>query len=304
MLDGNDSPWLQPTQGVYVFSNQPSVLYPSPSTTSITDITAQSEAYLYTHGLGGTGYFDLGTDTNYSLHHDPVTIPAGGNAFLAWDNWELPSLTPDTLYHWRFTFTPSSGSPVYGVDQTFRTLPSGVAVVGSGATGSCTEAALLTALATGQPNITFACGPLPATINLTAAISIGSNITMDGANMVTLSAAGSNHFDVHSGAHFSLSQMAFNDGFSDTCGGSIHVFAGSQLTLNKTSFNNNLAYDNGGAVCVDASASADIHATTFTNNQSMGGGAVFNGGSLLVELQQVHDQLLGLHGWCLAELWG
>jgi hypothetical protein len=299
MLDGNDSPWLQPTQGVYVFSNQPSVLYPSPSTTSITAIAAHSEAFLYTHGLGGTGYFDLGTDSSYGLVHESVTIDPGGNAFLAWDDWGPPALTPDTLYHWRFTFTPTSGSPVYGVDQTFRTLPSGVAVVGSGATGSCTEAALLTALATGQPSITFACGPLPATINLTAAISIGSNISIDGANMVTLSAAGSNHFDVHSGAHFSLNQMALNDGFSDTCGGSIHVFAGSQLTLNKTSFNNNLAYDNGGAVCVDASASADIHATTFTNNQSMGGGAVFNGGSLLIDYSRFTTNSSGSMGGAL-----
>ena len=132
MLDGNDSPWLQPQQGVYVFSSQPSILYPSPSTTSIKDTTAHSEAYLYTHGLGGTGYFDLGTDQSYGIIHEPVTIDPGGNAFLAWDYWGPPSLTPDTLYHWRFTFTPTSGSPVYGVDQTFRTLPSGVAVVGSG----------------------------------------------------------------------------------------------------------------------------------------------------------------------------
>ena len=65
MLDGNSSPWLQPQQGVYVFSSQPTILYPSPSTTSIQSTTARSEAYLYTHGLGGTGYFDLGTTTSY-----------------------------------------------------------------------------------------------------------------------------------------------------------------------------------------------------------------------------------------------
>jgi predicted outer membrane repeat protein len=296
MLDGNDSPWLQPQQGVYVFDTQPSILYPSPSTTSIKDTTAYSEAYLYTHGLGGTGYFDLGTDTNYGLIHESVVIPAGGNAFLAWDNWGPPPLTPDTLYHWRFTFTPSSGSPVYGVDQTFKTMPSGVAVVGSGATGSCNEAALLAALGTGQPNITFACGPLPATITLSSAISIVSVITIDGGNMVALNNSGSNHFDVQSGAHLTLTQIALNDGFSATCGGAIHVLAGGQLTLNKTTFNNNLAYESGGAVCIDASASADIHFSTFTNNQSSGGGAVFNAGTLVMDFSRLVTNSSGSMG--------
>jgi len=283
MLDGNDNPWLQPQQGVYVFSNQPSILYPSPSTTSIKDITAHSEAYLYTRGLGGDGYFDLGTDTNYGLIHELVTIPAGGNAFLAWDDWGPPSLTPDTLYHWRFSFTSTSGT-ILGSDQTFRTLPTGVAVVGSGITGSCTEAALLTALATGFPIISFSCGPLPATIALTSPISIVSNITIDGGNLVTLSSNSpflpGNHFDVQSGAQLTLTQITLNDGFSDFCGGSIRVMAGGQLTLDKTSFNNNISYYQGGAVCIEASGSADIHFTTFTNNQAEGGGAVFNGGAL------------------------
>ena len=282
MLDGNDSPWLQPQQGVYVFNNQPSILYPSPSTTSIKDNTAHSEAYLYTRGLGGDGYFDLGTDTNYGLIHELVTIPAGGNAFLAWDDWGPPSLTPDTLYHWRFTFTSTSGT-TYGADQTFRTLPSGVAVVGSGITGSCNESALLTALSTGFPIITFSCGPLPATITLSGAISIASNISIDGGNMVTLSTSGSNHFDVQNGANLTLTQIALNDGFSDFCGGSIHVLAGGQLSLTKTSFNNNISYYQGGAVCVDADGSAAIHSTTFTNNQADGGGAVFNGGTLVMD---------------------
>jgi len=299
MLDGNDSPWLQPQQGVYVFNNQPSILYPSPSTTSIKDTTAHSEAYLYTRGLGGDGYFDLGTDTSYGLVHELVTIPAGGNAFLAWDDWGPPSLTPDTLYHWRFTFTPSSGYTVVGADQTFRTLPTGAAVVGSGMTGSCTEAALLSALATGMPNISFACGPLPATITLTAAISIGSNITINGGNLVTLTAGGSNHFDVQSGAHLSLTKIALNDGFSATCGGSIHVLAGGQLILDKTSFNNNNAYDSGGAVCVEATGSADIHSSTFTNNHSMGGGAVFNGGTLLIDYSRFTTNSSGSMGGAL-----
>ncbi len=308
MLDGNDSPWLQPQQGVYVFDNQPSILYPSPSTTNIKDNTAHSEAYLYTHGLGGTGYFDLGTDTNYGLIHESVDIPAGGNAFLAWDNWGPPPLSPDTLYHWRFTFTPSSGPPVYGADQTFRTLPSGVAVVGSGATGSCDEAALLAALATGQPTIKFACGPLPATIILSGVIPINATRTIDGGNLVTLSTSGaSNHFEVQSGAQLTLTQIAVNDGLSETCGGSIHVLAGGQLILDKTSFNNNIAFESGGAVCVEASASATIHASTFTHNQSLGyagavgGGAVFNAGTLLIDYSRLMSNSSGSMGGAVQD---
>src|SRR5450759_5384878 len=164
MLDSNSSPWLHHQKGAYVFSNQPTILYPSPSTTLIQSTTAHSEAYIYTHGLGGTGYFDLGTTTSYELIHEAVIITAGGNAFLAWDAWGPPALLPDTLYHWRFTFT-SGSQTIYGVDQTFRTLPNGVATVGSGVTGSCTEAALISAIATAS-TVTFACGQLTSTITL------------------------------------------------------------------------------------------------------------------------------------------
>ena len=67
MLDGNSSPWLRPQQGVYVFSSQPTILYPSPSTTTITATSAHSQAYLYTFGATGTGYFDLGTTAELRL---------------------------------------------------------------------------------------------------------------------------------------------------------------------------------------------------------------------------------------------
>jgi len=300
MLDGNSSPWLQPQQGVYVFSNTPSLLYPSPSTTNIQSTTAHSEAYLYTHGLGGTGYFDLGTSTSYSLVHEAVAIPAGGNAFLAWDDWGPPALTPDTEYHWRFTFTSSSGT-IYGVDQTFRTLPNGVAVVGSGTTGSCTEAGLNTALASGQPVVSFACGPLPTTITLTGAKSITSSVTVNGGNMITLVSNGSaNHFNVQSGGHLTLNQIKLDNGINGTgCGGSIHVFGNGQLTLTETSFDNNTTSARGGAVCIDANGSADIHSTVFSNNHSMGGGGVFNGGALVVDHSTFTTNTSTMHGGAL-----
>ena len=132
VLDGNSSPWLRPQQGVYVFNNAPSILYPSPSTINVTATTARSQAYLYTTTTG-TGQFDLGTTTAYSIH-DTVSISTPGTAWLVWDEWGPPPLLPDTLYHWRFTYTPSGGSTIFGADQTFRTLPDGRASVGQGAT--------------------------------------------------------------------------------------------------------------------------------------------------------------------------
>ncbi|MBP7687992.1 MAG: hypothetical protein KA765_08795, partial [Thermoflexales bacterium] len=77
-FDGNSSPWLRPQQGVYVFSSTPTVFYSAPSTISITMNSAYSVGYLYNYGLGGNGYFDLGTTTSYGLFTDgPAVIPAG-----------------------------------------------------------------------------------------------------------------------------------------------------------------------------------------------------------------------------------
>ncbi len=41
MLDGNSSPWLHAEQGVYVFSSQPTIIYPSPSTINLAATTAR-----------------------------------------------------------------------------------------------------------------------------------------------------------------------------------------------------------------------------------------------------------------------
>ncbi len=279
-IDGNSSPWLRPQQGVYVFNSTPSILYPSPSTTSITSSNGHSVANLFTHGLGGTGYFDLGTDANYGLIHDPVNIAAGGNAFLAWEDWGLPApslLLPDTLYHWRFIFTDSNSQTHFGNDQTFRTLPNGVATVGSGATGSCTPAALITALSA-APVINFACGPLPTTITLTAVNSITTNATLNGGNLITLSTnATTNHFNVQTGAHLTLNQIALTNGSNSSgCGGAINVASGAFLTLNQASFDSNKSSYQGGAIC--NMGTTDITSSLFTNNSSTfsHGGAIGN----------------------------
>jgi hypothetical protein len=63
------------------------------------------------------------------------------------------------------------------------------AVVGGGAPGDCTEAALDAALAKGGV-VTFNCGPSPITITVTQAKAIKQDTVIDGGGKVTLSGGG------------------------------------------------------------------------------------------------------------------
>jgi hypothetical protein len=307
MLDGNSSPWLLARQGVYVFSGQlaqPTISYPSPSTITVTATSGHSEAYLYTYGAGGTGYFDLGTTTSYGLIHEMVPIAAGSTAWVAWDEWgpPFPYLTPDTLYHWRFTFTPSGGSIIYGVDQTFRTLPDGRVTIGQGQPAACTESAFNSALATAK-EIFFECGALPITITVSSAKMINSNLTINGGHKVTLSSGVPQpHFMVQAGGHLTLTQLSLVNGTYHAiwggCGGSINVANNAQLTLSEMRFFNNNA-DAGGALCVLAGGTAEISASQFNGNSTSvfgNGGAIANAGSLEMYWSDVSGNSASIYG--------
>ncbi len=278
MFDGNSSPWLRPQQGVYVFSSTPTIIYPSPSTITVTATTAHSQAYLYTFGATGTGYFDLGTTTSYGLVHESVAITSG-TAWLVWDDWGPPPLQPDTLYHWRFTFTTASSQTYLGPDQTFRTLPDGRVTIGQGQSADCTSTAFTTALATAK-EILFNCGALPITITLSSGQSIASDVTINGGNKVTLDAGSTRHFTIQAGTHLTLTQITLINGSTAfVCGGAIYVPATASLTLNETRLINNHSGVQGGALC--NSGSVNITATLFMNNStSSHGGAIGNYGVL------------------------
>lgn len=293
MLDGNSSPWLRPTQGVYVFnsggsSSTATIIYPSPSTLTVTATTAHSQAYLYT-SMGGTGYLDLGTDTSYGWTRDPVTIPAGGTAWLVWDDWgppftlvNKPGLTPDTLYHWRFRFVGSNAQTYYGADQTFRTLPVGQATIGTGTPGSCSAVDFQNALSTAK-SIKFDCGALPITLTLSSSQSITSDLTIDGGNKVILSAGGAGqHFDLQTGAALTLTAITLANGYG-ACGGSIYVAGNAHLTLSQARFLNNSSIFQGGAVCIQPLGSASITGSLFSYNQAgTHGGAIGNYGAATI----------------------
>lgn len=139
MFDGNSSPTLTATQGAYVFGvNTPTVLYPSPSTTGIGKTTATSSANLYSGGLAGNAYFDIGTTTSYGLFSDgPAAIPSTGSNWLVTSDWTPYALQPDTLYHWRIRFqVTATGTWYYGADQTFRTLGAATSVTVGGISSS------------------------------------------------------------------------------------------------------------------------------------------------------------------------
>ena len=285
-LDGNSSPWLRPTQGIYVFSNTPAVLYPSPSTLITVGPPPyyKSQAYIYTFGLGGTAYFELGTSASYGLILNSLPIPAGQNAFYAWDDWvPLPPaafpLAPNTTYHWRLRFVGSNAQTYNGVDQTFTTLPDGQATVGSGAAASCTPSAFNTALATpGLKEITFNCGNTPLTINLTGPKTISANLTINGGHNVTLNAGNSfRHFDIQSNVTLTLTDITLTGGAVTGCGGAVHVQANATLNTNGVLMTGNHATGNGGALCVEANGLASLNASQLAGNSATGdGGGIYN----------------------------
>jgi predicted outer membrane repeat protein len=297
-IDGNSSPWLQPQQGVYVFSSTPVILYPTPSTDSISSTYAKSYGYVYSYGLGGTAYFDLGLDTAYNLLHDPITISAGSPAWLVWDDWTPFVLLPDTLYHFRVRFAASNGQTYYGSDQNFRTLPDGQVTVGSGISSSCTPEALASAL-TSAKDISFNCGTLPVTITLSSSTAVASNLTIDGGNKVTLDGNHiANHFNVQSGAHLTLTQITLVNGKNNTgCGGSVHVLGNATLNLQGARLINNTTGSSGGAICVDVNGYAQVFNSLFRSNvASISGGAVLNSGSVIVSNSAFTNNGASAHG--------
>jgi predicted outer membrane repeat protein len=285
MLDGNSSPWLRPQEGVYVFSNSggtATIIYPSPSTLTVTATTAaHSQAYLYT-SLSGMGYFDLGTTPSYGLIQDPVSIPVGGPAWLVWEDWAL-ALLPDTLYHWRFWFRDSNSQDHFGPDQTFRTLPDGQVTIGSGTPGSCTALGFETALPSAK-SIKFNCGALPITLTLSAPQPINSNVTIDGGNKVTLDAGGTGqHFGVQAGAALTLTAITLVNGSTFDCGGAVEVAGNAHLTLSQARFFNNYSGYQGGAVCIRTNGSASIASSLFRGNHAGAhGGAIGNYGTATI----------------------
>lgn len=169
-------------------------------------------------------------------------------------------------------------------------LPVGVvvaddAVVGTGSSASCTEAAFNTALATAQLNgggtITFNCGG-PATISFTSSkfISTTNVVTIDGAEEITIDGSGSASglFHVENDATLNLVGLTLQNSVKSGSGGAIFS-PGGIVSIVRSTLTGNQATGGGsvgGAIFI-AAGTVTIEASTFDNNSSPeSGGAIFN----------------------------
>ena len=162
--------------------------------------------------------------------------------------------------------------------DTGCTLPAQVAdtagarVVGTGTPGSCTEAALDAALGdAGAAAVTFACGPAPHTITVTAEKVITRDLVIDGGGLVTLSGGGATRI-LKLDSSFELAMPHLQLQFLTLVGGSTAHLPGTDI-------------DSGGAAVFRRGGSLTVLDCIFTGNhgpspgQDVAGGAVYSLGT-------------------------
>jgi len=159
-------------------------------------------------------------------------------------------------------------------------------VVGNGTPGSCTEAALNTALADGG-NVYFNCGASPLTLTLTSEKVISVNTMIDGMTngqaLITLSGDGKNRLfkTTDGGVQFTVKNLTLANGLSSDSGGAIFSGYRGELTVVNSKFNNNIstkagAFDGGGAIFSKSESTVVVDKSTFTRNTAANGGAIYS----------------------------
>jgi predicted outer membrane repeat protein len=146
-------------------------------------------------------------------------------------------------------------------------------VVGNGTPGSCTEAALTTALA-GGGTVTFNCGGL-ATILVLSEKNITQNTVINGGGVITLTGGlATRLFRVDATASLALSNITLDSAYNSNGSGGA-IWSAGPLTLTNTTIQNSqtsLQYC-GGALL--AAGHVQITNSTFkTNVAGLGGGAI------------------------------
>ena len=287
VLDGNDSPTLAPTQGVYVFSSQPTILHDTASTTFTSGTwptTIRSAALLYPKGTSGNAWFDLlsGPGGSVVFSDGPAVVPAGqSNAYEVWSDWTpYPfQIQPNTTLTWRFRYVTSGGTTYTGPEQTFTTPPANTAIVGTGSAASCTSAALTNALASGQATITFQCGAQPAEIQLAGEVVVPAGRTIDGDDKITLRAAPNQRALRFTAGTNEVRDLTITGGNSSGCGGGVLV-TGGFTAMREVRIVGNRAVTGGGA-CVQSPNGLGIYSSSVTGNAATqaGGGLYVSGGA-------------------------
>jgi predicted outer membrane repeat protein len=149
-------------------------------------------------------------------------------------------------------------------------------VVGTGTPGSCTEGALRRAMTT-DGVVTFSCGAAPVTITVASPLATGwrgtaSNITIDGAGLVTLSGGGRRQVFTFTGGRVTLRRLNFIDA-SGINGGAI-LNGATILIVNQCEFDGNRARY-GGAI-YNIMGAVTVSDSRFFGNQATSGGAIFS----------------------------
>lgn len=170
----------------------------------------------------------------------------------------------------------------------------GAGVVGNGTPGSCTEAALNSAL-NGGGSVTFACGG-SHTIIVTSQKTITADTTIDGGGLITLSGGGNSRvLNIQNGVDVTLRNITIANGNSGIYdGGGMYVERLSTVTIENSTFSNNVGH-NGGGIATNGWGAHDtgvvltITDSTFSNNRATatalfgggngGGGIYLSGGS-------------------------
>jgi predicted outer membrane repeat protein len=151
-------------------------------------------------------------------------------------------------------------------------------VVGDGTAASCTEAALVAALA-GGGLVTFNCGG-PATIILSVEQDIQLDTTIDGGGLITLSGGDTTRlFFSDGGVRLTISNIILRDGGSPVGGGLIEASGAHVALTNVRLLSSSAAYNGGAIYCyVDTGGTLTIRGSTFENNTATSGGAIYNDG--------------------------
>jgi hypothetical protein len=148
-------------------------------------------------------------------------------------------------------------------------------VVGTGSAGSCTQAALFTALDLGG-TITFNCGAAPVAILFNTTRAITATASLDGGGLITLSGQNLYRlFDVASGFSLTLRRLTVSNGYAAGDGGAIVNENGATLIIDQATFRDNQtdsAYSGGAIVNL---GTLTISNSTFDHNRAGNGGALF-----------------------------
>jgi hypothetical protein len=159
------------------------------------------------------------------------------------------STTSQTLQKQALVVTAPLSVITFGIGVTlaFASVQpaSAAGTVGNGTPGSCTEAALNTAL-NGGGSVYFNCGSNPLTITVSSEKVIAANTTIDaltnGQALITLSGGGSKRiFNMQGNIQFTVKNLTLADGKTADQGAAINNSGGGTLTVSNCKFNNNIS---------------------------------------------------------------